>query len=60
MVMHELQKLDKVAYRAFASVYRRFTDIDEFKTLVDGCGGELNNRPTAQANRPNILKVDCY
>ena len=35
MVMHELQKLDKVAYVRFASVYRRFTDIDEFKTLVD-------------------------
>ena len=35
MVMYELQKLDKVAYVRFASVYRRFTDIDEFKTLVD-------------------------
>ena len=35
MVMCELQKLDKVAYVRFASVYRRFTDIDEFKTLVD-------------------------
>jgi transcriptional repressor NrdR len=35
MVMHQLQKLDKVAYVRFASVYRRFTDIDEFKTLVD-------------------------
>jgi len=35
MVMRELQKLDKVAYVRFASVYRSFTDIDEFKTLVD-------------------------
>ena len=35
MVMRELRKLDKVAYVRFASVYRRFEDIDEFKTLVD-------------------------
>ena len=27
--------LDKVAYVRFASVYRSFEDIDEFKTLVD-------------------------
>jgi transcriptional repressor NrdR len=35
LVMRELRKLDKVAYVRFASVYRRFEDIDEFKTLVD-------------------------
>lgn len=35
MVMLELKKLDKVAYVRFASVYRNFEDIDEFKTLVD-------------------------
>jgi transcriptional repressor NrdR len=35
MVMRELKKLDKVAYVRFASVYRSFEDIDEFKTLVD-------------------------
>lgn len=34
-VMRELKKLDKVAYVRFASVYRSFEDIDEFKTLVD-------------------------
>lgn len=34
-VMRELKKLDKVAYIRFASVYRSFDDIDEFKTLVD-------------------------
>jgi transcriptional repressor NrdR len=27
--------MDKVAYVRFASVYRSFTDVDEFKTLVD-------------------------
>ncbi len=35
MVMRELKKLDKVAYIRYASVYRSFEDIDEFKSLVD-------------------------
>ena len=35
LVMRELKKLDKVAYVRFASVYRNFEDIDEFRTLVD-------------------------
>jgi len=35
LVMRELKKMDKVAYVRFASVYRSFEDIDEFKTLVD-------------------------
>lgn len=35
LVMRELKKLDKVAYIRFASVYRSFEDIDEFKTLVE-------------------------
>jgi transcriptional repressor NrdR len=35
LVMRELKKLDKVAYIRFASVYRSFEDIDEFRNLVD-------------------------
>ena len=35
LVMRELKKLDKVAYVRFASVYRSFEDIDDFKLLVD-------------------------
>src|SRR5690606_20282827 len=35
LVMQELRKLDKVAYIRFASVYRSFEDIDDFKHLVD-------------------------
>ena len=35
LVMRELKKLDKVAYVRFASVYRSFEDIDDFKALVD-------------------------
>jgi transcriptional repressor NrdR len=35
LVMRELKKLDKVAYIRFASVYRSFEDIDDFKSFVD-------------------------
>ncbi len=35
MVMIELQKLDEVAYIRFASVYRRFQDLDEFREEID-------------------------
>ena len=35
LVMRELKKLDKVAYVRFASVYRSFEDVDEFRALVD-------------------------
>ena len=36
--MLELKKVNKIAYIRFASVYRSFQDIDEFKTLVDEVG----------------------
>ena len=35
LVMRELKRLDKVAYVRFASVYRNFEDVDEFRALVD-------------------------
>ena len=35
MVMKELRKLDDVAYVRFASVYRRFKDVKEFRTAID-------------------------
>lgn len=34
MVMHELKKLDKVAYIRFASVYRNFEDVGEFSRVI--------------------------
>jgi len=34
-VMVQLQQLDEVAFVRFASVYRRFTDISEFKDEID-------------------------
>ena len=33
-VMRELKRMDKVAYVRFASVYRSFEDVDEFRQLI--------------------------
>ena len=35
MVIEKLKRLDKVAYIRFASVYREFEDVTQFKELVD-------------------------
>jgi len=48
-VMNELRTLDEVAYVRFASVYRSFQDIDEFKREIDSMG--KNNRKRA-AKKP--------
>ncbi|MEW6414774.1 MAG: transcriptional regulator NrdR [Pseudomonadota bacterium] len=34
LVMHELKKLDKVAYIRFASVYKSFQDPDDFRDVL--------------------------
>ena len=34
LVMRELKRMDKVAYVRFASVYRSFEDVDEFRQLI--------------------------
>lgn len=35
MVMNALRKLDKVAYIRFASVYRSFKDVDDFRDVIN-------------------------
>lgn len=42
-VMEMLKRLDHVAYIRFASVYRRFQDLDEFRAEID----RLSKEPTA-------------
>ncbi|MCW4149564.1 transcriptional regulator NrdR [Halomonas sp. 18H] len=44
-VMHALKRLDKVAYIRFASVYRSFQDIDEFRVEIDRLAQEPSFRP---------------
>jgi transcriptional repressor NrdR len=42
LVMGELQKLDEVAYIRFASVYRRFQDLNEFREEIERLSREPN------------------
>ena len=44
-VMEALQRLDHVAYIRFASVYRRFQDLDEFRAEID----RLSQEPAASS-----------
>jgi len=44
-VMEQLKKLDEVAYVRFASVYRRFKDLNEFRQEIDRL--ELSNEESA-------------
>lgn len=61
-VMYELRQLDKVAYVRFASVYRSFQDINEFKeeierlTLNGDTGGESPVTVAARALRESVEK----
>jgi transcriptional repressor NrdR len=52
LVMKELRKLDKVAYIRYASVYRNFTDVDEFSTVI------REVQPTPRRNREHDLFDD--
>ena len=45
LVMDNLKKLDKVAYVRFASVYRSFEDISEFKAAIDDLQSEPSHEP---------------
>ncbi|QEY58247.1 transcriptional regulator NrdR [Pseudomonas sp. C27(2019)] len=47
LVMNELKQLDEVAYIRFASVYRRFQDLDEFRKEID-----LMSRSSAVSEDP--------
>ena len=42
-VLRELKQLDEIAYIRFASVYRQFKDLDEFRREME----DLNERPPA-------------
>jgi transcriptional repressor NrdR len=40
LVMHELKRLDKIAYIRFASVYKSFEDVAEFQDAIAEVGQE--------------------
>jgi transcriptional repressor NrdR len=47
MVMLELYKLDKVAYIRFASVYRSFQDVEDFRDVIKS----LDTKPAPRKKR---------
>lgn len=44
MVADALRKVDKVAYVRFASVYRQFEDVGQFREIVDVLGGRRRSK----------------
>lgn len=55
-VMNLLRDLDEVAYVRFASVYRRFTDLDGLKEEID----EFRRWKKRQAETKNQLQLPIY
>lgn len=53
-VMQALKRLDQVAYIRFASVYRRFQDVDEFRAEID----RLVQEPTLKPGGPSGSSSD--
>jgi transcriptional repressor NrdR len=53
-VMQELGELDHVAYVRFASVYRSFQDVKEFREVID----RLENPPKTDAQESPLAPLD--
>ncbi len=49
-VMEELRELDEVAYVRFASVYRRFQDVNAFREEIE----RLQKEPSAQVRKSQL------
>ncbi len=47
MVLNKLHDLDKVAYVRFASVYRKFSDVDEFIREIESLGTSFTREEEA-------------
>ena len=54
MVMHELQRLDHVAYVRFASVYLSFEDIQAFEEVIEKLAAE----PTPEMQRRQVPLIE--
>ncbi len=53
-VMDELRKLDHVAYLRFASVYRSFEDVHQFREVID----RLEKEPSPEETRDQLPLLD--
>ena len=49
LVMEHLKKLDHVAYVRFASVYRSFQDLNEFREEIDRLSAEPESKPVRES-----------
>ena len=47
LVMHQLRRIDNVAYVRFASVYRSFEDVSDFQDLLN----EVKSKKKTMSNR---------
>jgi transcriptional repressor NrdR len=54
-VMNELSQLDDVAYVRFASVYRRFEDVNQFREVID----RLESEPDSDTARRQADAFDA-
>jgi transcriptional repressor NrdR len=54
-VMQELAGLDQVAYIRFASVYRSFQDVNEFREVIDRLENEP--KPEDEKNQPDLFNA---
>lgn len=54
LVMSRLRQLDHVAYVRFASVYRQFRDVTQFKELVDVLDREEQEQPETREGQPRL------
>lgn len=50
LVMDELKRLDQVAYVRFASVYRKFEDVNAFREVIE----RLERQPTPEEHRQQL------
>lgn len=53
-VMQELRKVDQVAYVRFASVYRSFKDVSEFREIIDHV--EKDPSPEMRKSQLSLIK----
>jgi transcriptional repressor NrdR len=55
-MMEELKDLDEVAYVRFASVYRRFQDVNEFREEIERLQGETARAALEKEQMPLLPK----
>lgn len=54
--MHELKAIDRVAFVRFASVYRRFEDMQDFREEIEKLERDL---PTIDGKQLSLLNDDA-